>query len=223
MTLGKKLLKKEMMMGDHNSSLASVGLCEKTGYPVSRDGHLLNTICYRTGEVIADWDKPGVELQCFTDPYCHLYYAHGSGDDFHCFDFEVINAGPRGDFIILHSTINSETGCFIQGGSYAVLPVNTEEQKMYAVSFAEGIVDLAVQWMFDNEVRATRRGWNQDEMFFVRSVASALFEYRFEDWRKNEPKFSDREFRFGGKAINKLVAECICKEGTFNDVLGASI
>ncbi len=210
-------------MSDHNTSLVSVGLCEKTGYPISEDGNLLNTICDRDGKVIEGWDKPGVELKCFTDPYCHLEYAHGSGDDFHCFDFEVINAGPRGEFIILDSTINSETGCFIMGGSYEVLPVNTTEQRKYAVKFAQGIVDLAVEWVFDNDIKASKRGWNQDAEYFVRSVADALFDYRFKDWKNDKPKFSEREFRFGGKAINKLVEECMCKHGIFNDVLGASL
>lgn len=207
-------------MGDHNSKLTSVGLCDKTGYPISDHGHLLQTICGRTGEVIEGWDKPGIELTCFTDPYCHLYYAHGSGDDFHCFDFEVITAGPRGDFIVLDSTINSETGCFIMGGTYKVLPINTTEEKKYAVRFAEGMVDLAVEWVFDNGIKATKRGWNQDSRYFVRSVAAALFECEFHDWCKNADKFSDRQFRFGGKVIDKVVAEC-CTQGIFGDVLAA--
>jgi hypothetical protein len=210
-------------MGDHPSRLESVGLCEKTGYPVSRDGHLLRTICNRTGEVIAGWDQPGTELEVLTDPYCFLHFAYGSGDDFHCFDYELVDAGPRGKFIILDSTVNSETGCFIMGGTYAVLPINTEKEKKYAVSFAEGIVDLAVEWVFDNDVKATKRGWNQDERYFVRAVARALFDYKFRNWKKDEDRFSDRQFRFGGKTIDKVVAECARSEGIFSHVLGASL
>lgn len=210
-------------MGDHNSVLVAVGRCEKTDYPISKDGHLLDTKCDRTGELIQGWDRLGIELRCFTDPYCHLHYAFGSGDDFHCFDFEMINAGPRGDFIILDSTINSETGSFIMGGTYAVLPINTEKQKRYAVSFAQGIVDLAVQWVVESEIKPSRKGWNQEEGYFVRSVAESLFPYEFCGWPPSKEKFSQREFRFGGKKINKVTGSCMLTEGIFNDVIHASV
>lgn len=209
-------------MGNHYAVLEVAGICPKTGYPMSKDGHLLCTFD-SDGSVVKDWGVMNNKLVCFTDPYGSLEYAYGSEDDFHCFDYALIHAGPRGEFIILDSTINSETGCFIMGGSYAVLPVNTQKEKEYAVSFAEGIVDLAVQWCFDNEVRPSKRGWNQDHRYFVRKVAEELFEYRFYDFKKRESRFSGRQFRFGGKTIDAIVDECMCTQGIFSDVLGASL
>ena len=198
------------------------GICPDTGYPLDEYGRLLNSLDPRDGCPVKDWDKQGTELYNFTSPYGHLHFAHGSGDDFHCFDYEVIDAGPRGSFIILESAINSETGCFIMGGTYKVLPCNSQAEKEYALAFAQGIVDLAVEWCHDNGIKVTKRGWNQDAQHFVRCVAMALFSYEFKDFNKGGDLFSDRQMRFGGKKIDALVSRLMCKNGIFGDVLEAS-
>ena len=101
-------------------------ICPITGYPRTQYGHLLDTASLHDGRPIPDWDKPGTELPNFTSPYGHLFFAIGSGDDFWCFDFADVNAGPRGSFIVLHATINSETGRFIEDAphGYRVMPAN---------------------------------------------------------------------------------------------------
>lgn len=197
-------------------------VCELTGYPKDVFGRLLNSLDPQDGCPVKDWDKPGTELCNFTSPYGHLHFAHGSGDDFHCFDYEVIDAGPRGSFIILDSTINSETGCFIMGGTYKVLPCNSQAEKEYALAFAQGIVDLAVEWCHDNCIKVTKRGWNQDAQYFVRCVAMALFDFKFKDFKRGEYLFTERQMRFGGKKVDTLVSSLMCQHGIFRDVLEAS-
>ena len=49
-----------------------------------------------------------------TNPYGLLGYAVGSGDDFWCFDYALLEDGR----MVLSATINSETGCFIMSGGY---------------------------------------------------------------------------------------------------------
>lgn len=148
-------------------------ICPVTGYPRDKYQRLLNTTSLDDGSVIPDWDTPGTELPNFTSPYGHLEFAIGSGDDFYCFDYKVIHAGPRGKFVILHATINSETG------GYEVLPVNTMAQGSAAVRAAFGLIDRALEWCHHNDIRHTVTGWNQNPAYFPICVARALRPYRF--------------------------------------------
>lgn len=158
-------------------------ICPITGFPLTQYGHLLQTTSLHDGSVITDWDKPGTELPNFTSPYGHLEFAVGSGEDFYCFDYEVINAGPRGKFIIMDSVINSETGGFIENAlnGYVVLPVNTVAQDSAAIHEAFGMVDQALEWCNNNDIRHTVKGWNQNPAYFPICVARALRPYRFKD------------------------------------------
>lgn len=156
-------------------------ICPLTGYPRTQYGHLLDTADLHDGRPIFDWDKPGTELPNFTSPYGHLFFGIGSGDDFWCFDFADVNAGPRGKFIILHATINSETGGFIDDAThgYRVMPANSMAERAAVVREAFGMADQAVEWCMHNDIRHTTKGWNQNDRFFPLSVAQHLFPWRF--------------------------------------------
>lgn len=177
------------------------GIDFTTGYPKSEHGHLLDPICHKDGCPVENWDKNGIELYNLTNPYGFLEYVVGGADDFHCFDFKVVNAGPKGEFIILDSTINSETGSFIQGCEYLVLPVNSHRQKQDAVQKAVGMVWEALQWCFDNDLKHDKAGWNQAPMYFAADVAKELFPYKFEKVRSNTRNFS--------KTISKIINEIL--------------
>lgn len=158
-------------------------ICPVTGFPRDQWQHLLQTTDPHDGAVIPDWDKRGTKLPNFTSPYGHLAFAVGSGDDFYCFDYEVVNAGPRGKFIVLHSTINSEGGGFIMDAphGYEVLPVNTMAQEADAVRTAFGVVDKALEWCAHNDIKHSTKGWNQNPAYFPICVARALRPYKFRD------------------------------------------
>lgn len=160
-------------------------ICPVTGYPRDKWKHLLQTTSLHDGTVIPDWDKPGTELPNITSPYRHLHYATGSGDDFVCYDFEVVNAGPRGQFAVLHATVNSETGSFIDGFAYEILPCNSIAQQKAVIRTAVGMVDRALEWCGHNDVRHSTRGWNQSADYFAISIAENLFPYRFKN-KKSE-------------------------------------
>jgi len=173
-----------------------------TGYPRNQRGHILNSISHRDGSVTEGWEKAGTELVNTTSPYGHRYFAIGSGDDFHCFDHCLLECGPRGVFMILHSVVNSETGNFIQDGSYYVLPANTDEDHLVVVDLAADMVLDAMNWCLDNNIRHDSKGWNQKQPFFVRATARCLRGSRFE-------KCSDREMRFGSKRVNTIVEKIL--------------
>jgi hypothetical protein len=101
-----------------------------------------------------------------TDPYGALEYAVGSGDDFVCFDYHVDE--DRGA-VLLHAVLNSETGHFIQ---------DFEAPEWYpfaeAPTVALRLTEAALDWCADNDVRHTRKGWNQDAYYFVRCVVAAI-------------------------------------------------
>ena len=156
-------------------------ICPVTGYPRDKWGHLLQTADLHDGKPIPDWDKPGTELPNFTSPYGHLFFATGNGDDFICYDFERVNAGPRGQFAVLHATVNSETASFIDGFDYQILPCNSIEEQKRVISFAFYMVDRALEWCTwgDNPIRHSTRGWNQSADYFAIAVAEMLFPYKF--------------------------------------------
>lgn len=168
-----------------------------TGYPVDDYGNLLDPMD-ENDTLFTDYDKPGTELYNMTSPYGFLEYAIGSGDDFLCMDYRTFHTDKGtdpGDYIILDAVRNSETGSFIERSSYEVLPINNEGQKREALERVRYVMDGAFE-----EVRHSRKGWNQDRWYFFRSVAHALFPEAFANI-----KTSDRQFRFGGKRMDKIV------------------
>ena len=156
-------------------------ICPVTGYPRTQWGHLLQTTDLRDGSVVPGWDRPGTELPNFTSPYGHLHFAIGTGDDFWCFDFERVNAGPRGNFIILHAIINSETGGFTDHAphGYNVLPCNTMADERAAIRLAFGMADQALEWCGHNDIKHSTKRWGQNPDYFPVSVAAALCSWRF--------------------------------------------
>ena len=186
--------------------------CHITDYPMSEDKRLLDPYDHRDGSLkpwLIPQDDQGhykindIELYNLTNPYGHLYYACGSGDDFYCFDYATINAGAKGKFIILDSTLNSETGSFIECGGYHILPTNTDKEKIDAWCKACSMVDQAVDWCFDNDVKHTRRGWNQEPMYFAFSVANGLFSWEFKNYAKREITY--RMLRFGSRTFDQVM------------------
>ncbi len=181
------------------------GTCPTTGYPIDTYEHHLDPF---------DLSENKKEARQLTSPYGALEYAIGSGDDFHCFDFALLTSvetdkdmepcceayrqaseqGPT--HIALHSVLNSETGHFIQDADYILIPINIDE----AIQSAYLMVDSAIDWLGNNEVRHTRAGWNQDYFYFIRSVARAVRHPAFE-----QRKFSERELRMGGKRLDKAL------------------
>src|SRR5678816_2132015 len=97
-------------------------------------------------------DKEGFQ----TDPYGALEFAIGSADDFVCFDYDI--SGGR---IKLHAVLNSETGHFIEDFlEPVILPLTQPVEEIH--NAALGLIDRAIDWCYDNEVRIDKSGWNQD-------------------------------------------------------------
>lgn len=163
-------------------------ICPVTGYPRDQWGHLLQTANLNDGAIALNWDKRGTELQNFTSPYGHLEFGIGSGDDFYCFDYEVISAGPRGRFIILHAMINCESGGFIEDAPYGyeVLPLNTMAEERTAIRKAFGMAGQAQEWCMHNDVKHSTIGWNQNTEYFPICVARALFPYKFRNQKTGQ-------------------------------------
>lgn len=120
-----------------------------------------------------------------TNPYGSLHFGIGSGDDFFCFDYDILDDGRA----VIHCVINSETGSFIMDGGYEIVP------KEDAPAVAMRFIDDAVTWCAENDVKTSNRGWNQDPFYFYRCV--------FLD-SKGLDRFTERQRRFGGKKINKV-------------------
>jgi len=177
-------------------------LCPETGYPRDRWGRLLSPLSLHDGTPVFNWRKPGTELYNLTSPYGHLHFAHGTGDDFVCWDYAVIQA-VTGEYIILDATVNSETGGFIDGMGYLILPVRSSEERREAVWAAEGMVGGAIEWTCCNEVRATIRGWNQRPEYFRNCVARALFPWKF------KKQWTERMMRMNTKLIQRAIKEIL--------------
>ena len=174
------------------------GIHTDTGYPMDRYGHLLDPLF----DGYTPWKK-GTELYNLTSPYGHLHFAIESGDDFVCYDYATIT-GPRGAWIVLHAVRNSETGSFIEGAEYIVLPINTKAEKIAACRVASGMADLAFE-----DTRHDRKGWNQDWDYFGRAVFCNLFDFECRKYNRRTGEFenwvTDRMKRFGGKRIRHLM------------------
>jgi hypothetical protein len=161
---------------------------EATGYPVSKYGYLLSK----------EKGDANDYLQ-LTNPYGVLYFAVGNGDDFVCFDYATIEDSKDGRTkIVLHASVNSETGCFIDRFGYEVCELGE------AANVALGMVDEAIEWCCmdpEVEIKHSKKGWNQDEYYFYRCIHCA--EQRL--LGKDVPDFSARQMRMGGKKVNQFV------------------
>lgn len=159
-----------------------------TGYPVDSYGYLLDPV-YKNAEG---------ECRQLTSPYGALYYAIGNGDDFVCFDYAILDNCQDGKTrFVLDSSVNSETGSFIDKFEYEVCQL--EE----ASNIALGMTDSAVDWCisdYENPIKHTKKGWNQDVYYFYRSVYTEIERIL----GKTIPKFSNRQYRFGGKRIDRF-------------------
>lgn len=181
-------------------------VCPTTGYPVDNHGHLLDPLSPNDGRPVEGWDRAGTKLCNVTSPYGHLEFAIGTGDDFTCFDYEEVNAGPRGRFIVLHSVWNSEAGGYIHDVEYRVLPCNSLAEKAAAVREAIGLMDRALETLSFNELRHSAAGWNQSPEYFPIAVARCLFPYRFERHLKDGRK-AQLNIRRNNRAAWRITTE----------------
>jgi hypothetical protein len=151
---------------------------QRKGNTMSSDYHYQNIQATYDGVPYDKWnhaldrqDKQNndTEARDLTSPYGCLSYGMGSGDDFYCFDVAVVHFNS-GDKIALHSVINSETGGFIQDGEYKIVPPDQ------ALAVAQGMVDEAHDWMFNNGVRQYGWGKNNGEAFIkaVKRIVRSL-------------------------------------------------
>jgi hypothetical protein len=125
-------------------------------------------------------------------------FSIGSSDDFHCFDYAIIIDTTGGKWLVLHSTINSKTGGFIEDGSYRVISFQDYD------SDALGMVREALEWCRINEVKHDKRGWNQDPFYFHRAVHTAVGRARDKEHGIDTPRWPSRQLRHGGKRINRM-------------------
>jgi hypothetical protein len=152
-------------------------------------------------------DRYGHLVGVETDPYGNLEFAIGSGDDFVCFDYSLQEAGGRTVFV-LHGTLNSETGSFIQDFDYVTVDINDPrfhglgEFEAAVCVATRDMIGQALDWVVENEVRLDKKGWNQDPYYLLRSVCAALDDTQSEpNIRRNTSK-RGWSLRYGGKKIN---------------------
>ena len=136
------------------------------------------------------------------DPYEHMGYAIGSGDDFICFDWTTIEGTSKGYFeklFLLKATVNSETGHFIQ--TFAEYQCDWLDSPFKTAMQA---VNEALDWCADNDVCHTKRGWNHDAYYLARDIWHDSKKQEIADLGETLPwKISSRQLRLGGKQINK--------------------
>lgn len=145
-----------------------------------------------------------------TDPYGDLEFVIGSGDDFVCFDWEI-----RGHTLRIESVLNSETGHFIDRFNEPIeIDLPDKDIDLPGVSFTdlqETILDeiySALDWCYENEVRPSKVGWNQDPYYLYRSIMLSLHADGFIELpalRGRKRRWSRKEIRLGGKQINQFV------------------
>jgi len=175
--------------------------CTVTGFPMDEYGHHLEMA-----------PKRAKESRELTSPYGSLEFAIGSGDDFVCFDYHIIRSALKENYnkpyIILHGTRNSETASYIEDCGYALLQLGP------------AVLDAVYELMdaqFD-DVRHSKAGWNQDHRYFLRAVTRAVArEINVEGW--GVPDFSDRQWRKGGKRIDKWVEDFWANFGEWSEWL----
>jgi hypothetical protein len=133
-----------------------VGCNGLTGYPISANGSILDPDQVENGKA-----------PHLTDPYDSITYAIGDADDFVCFDYAIMEKCADGvTRILLDSTVNSETGHFIQSYGWEAVEVKD------APSVALGMVSRALKWCADagQEITHDEDGYNQCEHFFYYKI-----------------------------------------------------
>ncbi len=174
--------------------------CVVTGYPRDKYGLLLDPDSGPEDGWKNGWK--GMKLKELTSPYGSLEFAVGSGDDFYCFDYALVKGIGinRGHWLVLHSVINSETGHFIDRGDYQIISMMDYDDD--ALSF----VSAALDWCQTNDIKHTKRGWNQDPFYFVRCVRNAVRHHYHRTGQTNSSsplkEWSNHAKRFGGKRID---------------------
>lgn len=128
------------------------------------------------------------ELMEKTDPYGGLSYIIGDEDDFWCFDYYI-----HGDKVVIHAVVNSETGSFIYNVRHEIVPYEK------AFDVAAELTDEAIDWMAEGDIEHDYEGWNQDPLYFLRSIANDL-----EQPKRN---LSETSLRYGGDMVDKWLAE----------------
>jgi hypothetical protein len=189
-------------MGYHKDlgSAKVMGIDPVTGYPIDRWNHLLDPLSSYDGRPVVGWNTPGTVLSNLTSPYGFLEFMVGGDGDFACFDSRVIDCGPLGRYTILHGVINTDSSNYIGDGAYFVMPSRSIEECAKVVWKAVSMVDEAVK-QFDH----SRRGTNQHPYYFVRAVARSLFPWKFDG------RITERQLRFGGARINRIVDDILTK------------
>jgi hypothetical protein len=135
------------------------------------------------------WDEYGSAVlgDQTTDPYEHITWSVGDGDSFYCFDYLIL---PNG-YVALEATINSERGGFIMSGGYEIVP------DADAIAVAQGFVDQAWQWVYDNDMAETDDEgdpWmpesEQSGQDFIAAVRDAVTGRDPNEKRVPEPEYS---------------------------------
>jgi len=126
--------------------------------PISQEGYYLDP-----DEISEDRTK----ALTLTDPYGVLSFAVGNdedddqdGDITIFFDFAELPDGR----IALDSTINSESGSYIDKFLYEVVDPKD------AAKAAQAMTDAALDVLFENGIVHDQEGWNQTPCYFARSV-----------------------------------------------------
>ena len=140
--------------------------------PIDQYGHYLDASDTRDG-------RNGPEARELTSPYGSLEFAigYGSEDDepeiyekrgdwMTCFDYALITIkGKR--MVILHSTVNTDSGGYLGGGEYVV--VSRSEAPSYAMGMCGQAADSVSEFGYEHD----EEGWNADPWHFARAVAAA--------------------------------------------------
>jgi hypothetical protein len=177
-------------------------LCTITGYPRNKWGRLLNPLSLYNGVPIENWNRPGTELYNLTNPYGHLCFACGTGDDFICWDYARIHT-VIGDYMILDAAVNSETGGFIDGFGYKVMPARSIAERHAVLTETNSMVDRAYDWMCAGDIRHSVWGWNQKPEYFRNCVAAQMFSWEF------PKKWTERMYRMNTKLVQRAVSRIL--------------
>lgn len=102
------------------------------------------------------------------DPYGRLEYSIGTDDDFVCFDYAVTNEG-----VWLASTINSETGSFIQAMQQPVIVPHNQ-----ALWKADAMIDQAWDWVMEQNFKSSERvTGRRDAKRYLRDLRQSLISW----------------------------------------------
>jgi cell division protein ZapA (FtsZ GTPase activity inhibitor) len=95
--------------------------------------------------------------------------------------------------------------------TYDTLPINTDEERVGALNCAARMLDDAVAWLNENDLKHERKGRNQDRLYFLRAVFAQLYPDEVMKLDRKRGKrvswLTNRMKRFGGKKIDLMVAQ----------------